>query len=277
MKLLEYQSSVIVQAVLFNFFHEQRLGVTRMIASSIATRKPRNLTHELVDQLSASIAQGRLAPEQKLPSEAAIMEQFGVSRTVVREAISHLQAAGLVHTQHGIGTFVLVQHDAPAFKINPAQLATLRDVIDLLEFRIGMETEASALAAQRRTDTNIGLMRQAMDAFHLAVIEGRDAVSADLQFHQEIARATQNPHFSDMLNSLGSRAIPRSRLKDTIPDANARMAYLMRVNQEHENIFSAIVSQDAEASRAAMRTHLSNSRDRLKKGETSPQTYRQAA
>ena len=79
------------------------------------------------------------------------MEEFGVSRTVVREAISRLQAAGLVATRHGVGTFVVGMGDATTFRISPDQLGTLQDVIAVLELRIGVETESAALAAIRRT------------------------------------------------------------------------------------------------------------------------------
>jgi DNA-binding FadR family transcriptional regulator len=232
-------------------------------------RKTRSLAFELVDQIGAEIQKGTLASGDKLPTEAAIMQRCGVSRTVVREAISKLQAAGLVQTRHGIGTFVMAQTDTPAFRVNPSQLGTLRDVIALLELRISIETEAAALAATRRTESNLRIMQEAMQAFGSAIEEGRDAVAADFQFHHEIACATQNSHFADMMNSLGSQSIPRSRLETNPAVDAARLAYLRRVHHEHENILNAIATQDAESARAAMRTHLSNSRDRHKKGESS--------
>ena len=164
-------------------------------------RKPRTLALELVDSLGDRIRDGRLAVGDKLPTEAAIMAEFDVSRTVVREAISKLQASGLVETRHGIGTFVLGMGQNPGFKITPEQFSTLRDVIAVLELRIGVETEAAALAAQRRTDANLATMRQALNAVAQAVDEGRDAVAADFQFHLEIARATQNSHFTELMNT----------------------------------------------------------------------------
>ena len=232
-------------------------------------RKARSLTFELVEELSTEIQNGTLVSGQKLPTEAAIMARFGVSRTVVREAISKLQAAGLVETRHGIGTFVLTQTDTPSFRVNPNQLSTLHDVIALLELRISIETEAAALAAVRRNEGNLRVMQDAMLKFANAIEEGRDAIAADFQFHHEIARATQNNHFAEMMNSLGAQSIPRARL-DTTPTSDAtRLAYLRRVHQEHENILNAIAAQDAESARAAMRTHLSNSRDRHRKGASS--------
>ena len=237
--------------------------------SSPAKRKTRSLTFELVEQLSAEIQKGTLISGQKLPTEAAIMARFGVSRTVVREAISKLQAGGLVATKHGIGTFVLVQTDTPAFRINPSQLSTLHDVVALLELRISVETEAAALAAVRRNEGNLRVMQEAMLAFSSAIEAGRDAIAADFQFHHEVARATQNKHFADMMNSLGAQSIPRTRLETTRTLDADRLAYLRRIHQEHESILNAITAQDAESARAAMRTHLSNSRDRHKKGLSS--------
>jgi DNA-binding FadR family transcriptional regulator len=238
-----------------------------MDTSFAARRKPRTLALELVDALSDRIRDGRLATGAKLPTEAAVMQAFGVSRTVVREAISKLQASGLVATRHGVGTFVVGLGDAAPFRIAPEQFATLRDVIAVLELRIGIETEAAALAALRRTAQNLADMRAALDAFAAALAEGRDAVGSDFQFHLEIARATQNAHFAELMGSLGSMIIPRARLAPAEPVGGPPREYLQRVNGEHENILDAIASQDAEAARAAMRTHLANSRERRRRAQ----------
>ena len=81
----------------------------------VARRRPRSLALELVEALGDRIRDGRLAAGDRLPTEAAFMAEFGVSRTVVREAISKLQAGGLVQTRHGIGTFVIGLGDAAPF------------------------------------------------------------------------------------------------------------------------------------------------------------------
>jgi DNA-binding FadR family transcriptional regulator len=232
---------------------------------SATRRRPRSLAHDLVDALSARVRDGSLAPGEKLPTEAAIMEEFGVSRTVVREAISRLQAAGVVETRHGIGTFVVGLGDGSAFRVSPDQLGTLQDVIAVLELRIAVETEAAALAASRRTEENLAALRSALAAFLGAVAEGRDAVNPDFQFHLEIARATHNPRFADLMATLGGMMIPRARLEPQGPLTPDREAYLRRVNTEHENIVEAIARQDAEGARAAMRTHLANSRERRRR------------
>jgi len=231
-------------------------------------RRPRTLALELVDSLGDRIRAGQLQTGDKLPTEAAIMEEFEVSRTVVREAISKLQAAGLVETRHGIGTFVIGPGDGPSFKITPEQFSTLQDVIAVLELRIGLETEAAGLAAQRRSEANLAALRKALDAVIAAVEAGQDSVAADFQFHLEIARATQNSHFAELMATLGAQIIPRARLEPAAIDVSAeRLAYMRRVNTEHENILDAIANQDAESARAAMRTHLSNSRERRRRAQ----------
>jgi len=240
--------------------------MTTLSTSALQTfRKSRSLTGDLVQALGDRVRDGRLAPGSKLPTEAAIVAEFGVSRTVVREAMSRLQAAGVVETRHGIGTFVVGYGDASTFRIAPDRLGTLKDVIAVLELRIGVETEAAALAAMRRTRENITALRSALDAFEAAVEAGRDAVGPDFQFHLEVARASQNRHFAELMATLGGMMIPRARLETAQPLTPERQAYLRQVNLEHLSIFEAIERKDPEAARAAIRTHLVNSRERRRR------------
>ena len=76
---------------------------------------------------------------------------------------------------------------------------------------------------------------------------------------------TQNEHFANLLGTLGLRSIPRARLQPDAEPPEARLAYLRRVNTEHESILDAIAAADADAARAAMRTHLVNSRERRRR------------
>ncbi|MDC6170886.1 FadR/GntR family transcriptional regulator, partial [Paucibacter sp. XJ19-41] len=120
--------------------------------------------------------------------------------------------------------------------------------------------------AQRRSAAQLAAMQEALAAFAAAAEAGRDAVAADFQFHLEIARATGNPHFEQLMGTLGAPSIPRARLPglDSVAPAE-RLAYLTRVNAEHQHILDAISAQDPEAARAAMRTHLANSRERRRR------------
>ena len=195
------------------------------------------------------------------------MEAFGVSCTVVREAISAAAGSRTGRDPARRGHLRAGAKRHPTFRISPDQLGTLRDVIALLELRISVETEAAALAAvpQRGQSAADGTGPEGFQRRHRVC---RDAVAADVDFHQEIARSTQNPRFAELMKSLGAGVIPRSRLGKPIPVEPERLAYLRRVNQEHESIFRAIAAQDVDAARAAMRTHLSNSRERHRRGES---------
>ena len=95
-------------------------------------RRPRGLVTEIVGTLEGEIRSGALPLGQKLPTEAEIMARFEVSRTVVREALSRLQASDLVETRHGIGTFVNAQERVGNFRISEQDFATVADVIAVL-------------------------------------------------------------------------------------------------------------------------------------------------
>jgi DNA-binding FadR family transcriptional regulator len=244
-----------------------KTGLTLMNRNISGRNKSRTLSTELAHELVGRIRGGDYAPGTKLSKEAALMEEFGVSRTVVREAIAYLQAVGMVETRHGIGSFVLRIEEAAPYRIQPDQINTLRDTIALMELRIGLEVEAAALAAMRRTSLNLKSISASLDAFYKSIEAGEDAANADFQFHREIAVATQNKQFSDFIDSLRPGLIPRARLAQGIESKSGRVAYLKRVYQEHESIYNAIRNQDVDSARAAVRTHLCNSRDRLRKSE----------
>jgi DNA-binding FadR family transcriptional regulator len=231
-------------------------------------RRPRGLVTEIVDALASSIRMGDIKPGDKLPTEAAIMARFEVSRTVVREAISKLQASHLVATRHGIGTFALEQVDPKNFQISPVDFATVKDVISVLELRISLEAESAALAAQRRTLEHLQAMQQALDAFESSLQADSDAVPSDFQFHLEIAKATGNRHFAELMSYLGEHIIPRTRVNTPQHAQVDRASYLRRVNSEHQNILAAIRTQNVDAARLAMRLHLSNSLERLRKSQS---------
>lgn len=240
-----------------------------VIAARLRLRRPRGLVMEIVESLTDNIRTGVMHAGDKLPTEAEIMLRFDVSRTVVREALSKLQAAGLVLTRHGIGTFVNAPQLNGNFSISAQDLATVSDVIAVLELRISLETEAAGLAAQRRTGAQLESMQTALHAFQRSIAQDSDAVPSDFQFHLEVARATGNRHFADLMTYLGAMIIPRTRVNTANHAPEGRLSYLQRVNGEHECIYVAIRNQDAETARLAMRTHLGNSRERLRKTQAS--------
>ncbi|MDQ2821606.1 MAG: FadR family transcriptional regulator [Pseudomonadota bacterium] len=242
--------------------------MTTTALPSAPPKKHRNLAQGVVAHISDNIRDGQLTPGDKLPTESEIMRIIGVSRTVVREAISHLQAAGLVETRHGIGTFVLAPPvPTAALGIDPATIVTMRDVLAILELRISLETESAGLAASRRDAAQLTALRVALDTFETSVRSGGDTVPSDVQFHLLIAQASGNRYFHDILHHLGTNIIPRARLNSAKLAHDDPAVYMDRVIHEHEDIFNAIKRQDAESARAAMRIHLSNSRERLRRAQ----------
>jgi GntR family transcriptional regulator, transcriptional repressor for pyruvate dehydrogenase complex len=238
------------------------------VRDPLRAKRPRGLVSEIVQTLSQRIQAGEVKPGDKLPTESEIMAQFEVSRTVVREALSKLQASRLVETRHGIGTFVIAPPSTNNFKIAEQNLSTVADVLSVLELRISLETEAAGLAAQRRSAAHLAAMQAALAAFQASINQAEDAVPPDFQFHMEVARATGNRHFADLMTYLGTMIIPRTRVNTPQHAPEGRLNYLQRVHGEHESIFLAIQNQDSEAARAAMRTHLANSRERLRKSQS---------
>ncbi|WP_273825014.1 MULTISPECIES: FadR/GntR family transcriptional regulator [Pseudomonas] len=219
-----------------------------------------NLATDLVNHLTQRIRLGELKPGEKLPSESAIIREHKVSRTVVREAISKLQAAGWVETHHGVGSFVLEREEGHGLRLSADTAMSVRG---LLELRLGLETQAVALAARRRTDEQLRQMRAALDEYQSLLANNDSCVPADQRFHLLIAEATGNPYFVEILLHLGNSMIPRTRVH-AAERGNADLQALGRLaNQEHEAILAAIRRQDADAARAAMWTHLSNSQERF--------------
>jgi GntR family transcriptional repressor for pyruvate dehydrogenase complex len=227
----------------------------------------RNLTADLAADLRTRIVDGVIQPGEKLPSENTLIGEFGVSRTVVRSALTRLQAEGLVETERGRGSFALTPAAAaPTSGRSARAVVTAEDRLHLLEFRIGVETEAAALAAGNRTERQLNVMRQALAEFTDSAEHPAHAMRADFEFHKAVAAASGNPFYTDCLASLGQTmiAMPRTRLMTGV-EHYAR-DHFEQVVHEHGSIFAAIADSDGAAASAAMRNHLANSRRRLRAG-----------
>jgi DNA-binding FadR family transcriptional regulator len=228
-------------------------------------RKRETLTTQVVRLVGERIQMGDYPRGSKLPTEKALIDEFGVSRTVVREAIANLKASGLVSTQQGIGAFVLHETAATSFRLDNDSLLIVEEVVKGLELRTGIEAEAAALAALRRTDADITDMELACSDMDAAIAAGTSDIEADMAFHRAIATASQNDHFLKMFNYLGELLIPRTRVQTPKLNGSCVPDYLEWVNTEHRHILDAIKRQNAEDAGKAMRVHLIGSRDRLLK------------
>jgi GntR family transcriptional regulator, transcriptional repressor for pyruvate dehydrogenase complex len=219
------------------------------------------LADRVVSGVKDQILAGDLAPGAKLPSESDLVATYGVSRTVAREAVTRLRAEGLVETFQGRGSYVLAVPEPSPFALESSAIRTQHDVLDMVDFRLGIECEAAALAAVRVDDPGAQQIRNALEAFVRA--EPHNQVEADFAFHRAVAAASGNRFYLDLLDSFGPMMImlPRTRLGDAYSLTDA--GHVDRVLREHDNIAAAVIAGDADLARAAMRVHLGNTRRRL--------------
>lgn len=232
--------------------------LTRVNAStSLADRVATVLTEE--------IRGGRWPVGSKLPTETTLVQELGVSRTVVREAISRLRTAGLVEPRQGSGVFVLKPSTAPLDLSVDETFGHAPEikikVLQIVEVRRAVEAEAAALAAQRVTDADVGAIRDALATLDEAVAAGGDGVEEDLAFHRAIADASGNPVLAETVRYLGE--VMRTGIRVTRANEARRDDFIQQVRDEHAAIVSAIASRDPEAAREAARTHMVGADRRL--------------
>lgn len=224
-----------------------------------------SLTTTLVERLREEIGSGRLVAGDRLPSESRIMAAFGVSRSVVREAIAALRADGLVTSHQGRGIFVAEHAGMRPFRIDPADLRTLADILRVMELRTAVEVEMAGLAAVNRTAASLRGIDQALVRMDRAIAAGDAAIEADRAFHAAIAKATRNPYFERFLQLFGELLIPRRHVRHGGGETEGRRLYLERIQEEHRAIVLAIRAKDPAAARKAARAHLAQSRNRYRR------------
>ena len=225
---------------------------------------PRGLTGELVARLTANIVSGKLPPGSRLPTEQEMIAATGVSRTVVREAVAALKADRLVITRQGVGAFVAEQVRRP-FRVDFDERSTLREVLNVMELRTGVEVEAAGLAAERASATQIKKIadRFARDQrryrprrkcrrprLRLSLRNRRRHRQSAVQTLPGISRPLHHPA-ADGVGPLGAALQTQSKL-DVF-------------QHEHEQILDAIRERAVMQARAAMQRHLVNSRGRYEK------------
>jgi GntR family transcriptional repressor for pyruvate dehydrogenase complex len=218
---------------------------------------PPTLSSALVATLRAQIVDGDIAPGEKLPSEPRLAAEHGVSRTVVREAVARLNIEGLVHTRRGSGSYALTPPAVDAGAEPPAR--SVEDRVALLDYRLGIETQTAALAAERRTPAHLAALSARLEELRAAGDHPATAMQHDFGFHRLVAEAAQNRYLLEAVGRLGPQmiAMPRGRL-----DAHGAARFATVVH-EHQAVLDALTAQDPLAAAAAMRVHLTASRRRL--------------
>lgn len=214
--------------------------------------RPSRLYEQIVEQVEESILKGRLKPGERLPAERDLAQDFGVSRTAVREAIKTLREKGLVEAYSGRGTFV-TSGTSQAFRqsldlmirINPQE-----GLLHLAELRQMLEPEIAARAATRIDEQLLATMQEAVDQMDSYVQDPEGYVEADLDFHLAMAEAVGNPLILSLLDSIvGLLRAQRTRIFKVEGGPE-------RGQFHHKKILAAIEQHDAESAREAMRAHL---------------------
>ena len=214
-------------------------------------RMPR-LSDTIAEQLLEAIVAGRFREGDILPSERELGDQFGVSRTVIREAIRALATRGVVEVQSGRGVRVIAMDTA---SVTEAMSLLLRgestiDFGKVHEIRMMLETHVAALAAERSTDAEIAQLESLMDRWVAAGDDVAAASQLDVDFHRAIATSAHNELYLVLLDSIAGALLENRRATLALEHSHAK------VLGEHRAVVNAIAAHDPEAARGAMRTHL---------------------
>src|SRR5574337_1919848 len=227
--------------------------------------RPSRLSDVVAAELEAWLRDGAWVAGAQLPSEKVLAERFGVSRAVVREAISRLKADGWVETRQGAGAFVAQQLGRGTFRLVPGGASAADQLAEVFELRHRVETGAAELAARRRKEADLAAMEMALRRMEAALaapepIEASGA-RADDEFHVAIAAATRNPLLRRFVEFMGQQ-FSDSRLPTW--DGAGRASGRARAAQtEHRRLFEAIRDEDAAAARQAAAAHLAAAARRL--------------
>ena len=218
------------------------------------------LSDQLADQLAARILAEEFAPGDRLPTGLSLAQSFGVSRTVVREALSRLKAEGLIETRQGSGAFVRTDRLQRPFRLPTKSRSTTKAVQHVLELRRSVEAEAAALAAANHNARQLAQIRRHFEMMDRCR-DGAEGLRHDHQFHRAIAVASGNPLFPLFLDFLSHHAAPAIRMVRQHPTEWALYARLAQ--SEHAPIVEAIAVRDPERAREAMRRHLTDGMRRV--------------
>jgi DNA-binding FadR family transcriptional regulator len=221
----------------------------------------RAMSDHVAQQLLKQIEVGSFAATGKLPTEAVLAQEFGVSRTVIREAISRLKNEGVVEPRQGSGVFIVERAGIRPLRIDYAEAVEPAAVLQILALRRAIEAEVASEAALRRTDADMEAIDAALARIDAAVADGEDGVAEDVAFHRAIAVVTGNPYFLKTLTFLNQYLEAGTVV--TRRNEALREDFSRQVRDEHAAIAAAIRAGDPMAARNAAQTHMYNAARRL--------------
>lgn len=220
--------------------------------------RAKSLPETIAADIQQEITAGNLKPGDRLPTESELSETFGVSRTVVREAIAQLRHEGLVETRRGVGAFITEPERRQFLRIDGLSLDDPESFRSLFQLRNVLEVEAAGLAALLHTDAELAKIDDALNRMINADQWSGDGVVADLDFHHAIASATGNeyfPVFVGFISEKMSEAMHSSRVY-------AIREEIVKVTiAEHVAVRDAIAKRDVEEARRTMELHILGGRN----------------
>jgi DNA-binding FadR family transcriptional regulator len=229
-------------------------------------------TQQVRDQLLAAIERGEFPPGSQLPSERVLCETFGVSRVSVREAISGLEAVGLIKVQQGRGAFVRSGIEDPEGPFVKFLELHREELLELLMVRGALDQLAAEEAALRGTDEGVARMIAAREDFRAAVERNdlAEMVATDVAFHVSIANCSGGHLLSQLLIELNhvledSRRLTLAGTRRSAPSV-----------VQHQAIVDAIVAGNARGARRAAMLHISSVRDWVQEFNTSGTSHQTA-
>jgi DNA-binding FadR family transcriptional regulator len=224
------------------------------------TGSPRKLADIVYDQLFRLIARGEFPQGCKMPPEGALADRFGVSRPIVRDALSRLKDEGYVRSQRGSGSVVL-RGEPPGANAYPP-IRTVYDLLRSYEFRITVETATAAMAAERRMTADLAALDATLERAADAMVTGMHHLLADLNFdfHRAVARATHNPFYLKTVEMIPN-FVGAEPLQATAFAGQDTPEHAQRVHAEHLAILDAIRAREPERAVHDMERHIAAARD----------------
>ncbi len=237
-----------------------------MIGATMKTKRtePHEGSKAQSQRLAAELRREILAGERKagakLPTEAELSAQYGLSRPSVREAIAILRSQDLAESRRGSGSYVTAQ---PRLELRLAlPTDSTETVVRMIELRRAVECEATRLAAIRRSTEKLDAMRAASEAVIHAEREGRDGVAEDMLFHRLIAEAADNPYLLQMHEACQSVLL--QAMRSTRANERRDPALRDEVHREHRRILLAVSAAEGDWAAGAMAAHLAGAERRLR-------------
>jgi GntR family transcriptional regulator, transcriptional repressor for pyruvate dehydrogenase complex len=210
-------------------------------------QRPR-LYEQVVDQIQAWIAQNGLEVGDRLPPERELASRLGVSRATVSQALVAMEVVGMVSVRHGDG--VVLVEPAGSAKVVNALRRHAQQLPEIIEAREALETKLAALAAGRRTESDLAAMDEALAFMERDIASGGRGVEGDERFHAAVTAAGHSPLLARLMAEISDL------IRETRISSLSQPERPVNSLRGHRKIADAIRAGDAEAAALAMQEHV---------------------